>query len=440
MAAPAAAAAAGAATSGAGAGAGGGAAGAGAGGAGGAGGGAPSGLRMPRPRVQGPRTRSGFERLAQAMLAFLGFFLSILLLILIPVVAIVALPDLFLPSTASAGAPGVPREFLPMYLAAADEYHVNPFLLASIHKHETEFGTFDATGVQDGYNECGAAGPMQFGVVGVPPYNAPFNETCSAGPTWQSYWKASDPIESSRPDVYPLQRSELSACKPVPKDVGCVYDSFDAIAAAAAKLQHDGANADLGSPETHNAVLAYNASEEYALNVISQAKAWAAYEQPTPIDLEEAVRTTPPRSLARVKAVAEAIDQFTESGGLSYCWGGGHGPQPGPSGGDYCWHGDQKVYGSSRLGLDCSGAVRFLLTESGFSDPGGISSGYFGGFLESGTGRDFSIYYRGGATGHVYAIIDGETWQTSDSNTNHGPGWTDSQSSVSYAAGHVEGM
>jgi hypothetical protein len=115
---------------------------------------------------------------------------------------------------------------------------------------------------------------MQFGVVGVAPYNASGSGGCSAGPTWRSHWTAAKPIEDQRPDSYPLQRSSLPSCRPVPKDVGCVYDSFDAIAGAAHKLHADGADQSLTSDGTYRAVLAYNGSPAYAHHVIDQAQKW----------------------------------------------------------------------------------------------------------------------------------------------------------------------
>lgn len=405
------------------------------GGAGGGSLGLPKGLDLPRP--QRPRPSGWLKRLAQALLGLLGFLLTLLLLVLIPVVAVVALPELFLDGSYTR-APGIPAQYWPIYKDAGEEYDVSPYLLASIHKIETDFGNYRGAGVRSGANSCGAAGPMQFGVVGVPPYNASGSGGCSAGPTWRSYWTAAKPIESKRPEAYELRRSELSACDDVPKNVGCVYDSFDAIASAAKKLRADGADDNLESSDTYNAVLAYNHSDEYVNDVLQQARRWEADSQPTSIDLEEAVQTTRARSLARLKAVANAIDELTESGELPYCWGGGHDSRPGPSEGSYCWQGDEQISDSSLLGLDCSGAVRLLLTESGFDDPGPIGSGSYGGFLnKGGAGEHTTIYYN---AEHTYAVIDGRVWQTSTSNRNHGPGWTASRSSAGYESGHLDGM
>jgi hypothetical protein len=231
-------------------------------------------LRLPRslPRSRRRRRdrRSPLQRLALASLGILGFLLGLLLLVLLPIAMVAALV-----SSSSAAAPGeAPSVYWPMYTAAADYYKVNPYLLASIHKAESDFGRGTELGVSAGANACGAAGPMQFGVVGVPPYNAVPRVNCSAGSTWQDHWRAAGPIEDQRPQSYPLQRSSLRACDGVPNDVGCVYDSFDAIAGAAQKLHEDGADESLYSAGTDAALFAYNGSSTYVQEVLTQAQRW----------------------------------------------------------------------------------------------------------------------------------------------------------------------
>jgi hypothetical protein len=332
------------------------------------------------------------------------------------------------------GAP-VPEVFWPMYTAAADEYHVNPYLLASIHKQESEFSG-GATGVASGVNDYGCcAGPMQFKVPG----------------TWNAYKRAFAVIEDSRPATYPNDRRTLPSCKGVAADDGCVYDSFDAIAGAAMKLHADGADESLDSDGTHKAVCGYigsckevdacrPGSPNRYCDVIPRARAWeqmGAGAGTQDVSAEIAL-DAPPRSLARVKAVADAISRQTERDLIPYCWGGGHGARPGPSSvpTTYCWEGSSKVLGSDRLGLDCSGSVRWLLTQSGFPDPGGIASGGYGRYLKPGRGKHVTFYY---GAGHIYADIDGRIWQTSTQNKNQGPGWTKPRSAGPYrGVGHVE--
>jgi hypothetical protein len=132
----------------------------------------------------------------------------------------------------------IPQEYWPMYTAAARRYRVSPYLLASIHRQESAFSTNPA--VRQGANGSGAMGPMQF----------------LAG-TWARHKRAFRPIAEARPSSYPLNRRELPSCAGVPTSEGCVYDDFDAIAAAASYLAASGADTSLASAGTHRAVCAY---------------------------------------------------------------------------------------------------------------------------------------------------------------------------------------
>ncbi len=79
-------------------------------------------------------------------------------------------------SAPPAGSPaGIPAVYLPIYRAAGDAYGVSWALLAAIHRRRSAFSTLRVAGasgdaVSSGWNGCGAAGPMQFGIVGVAPY------------------------------------------------------------------------------------------------------------------------------------------------------------------------------------------------------------------------------------------------------------------------------
>ena len=64
---------------------------------------------------------------------------------------------------------GLSAGLAPFYKAAAAAYRVHWLLLAAIHERETQFSALEPPGVRSGWNGCGAAGPMQFGIVGVPP-------------------------------------------------------------------------------------------------------------------------------------------------------------------------------------------------------------------------------------------------------------------------------
>jgi hypothetical protein len=253
-------------------------------------------------------TDSDFRRKLATLLAVLGGLL--LLLVLVIVAAIAAVLDFLNPFNDDPGFArqvarhtGIPAVYWPMYTAAAAHYKVNPYLLASIHKQESSFSSLT---VRQGWNGCGAAGPMQFGIVGVAPYHATV-PSCpnpnGAGGTWNGHKYAFRPIDQFRPDSYPLKRNKLASCARVPRNVGCVYDDFDAIAGAAHKLHQDGADMNLSSAGTRQAVCAYIGSCAEIVNcagpnaycgVLPRAKAW-----------EKEMKAVPPVSLG----------SFPDSGG-----------------------------------------------------------------------------------------------------------------------------
>lgn len=220
--------------------------------------------------VDSVRDGSFGRKLAMLFLAPVAILLALFLLVLLPFFVISqALGGLndFVFGDGSTVCPspqllekatGIPAAYLPIYCVAGNQYKVNPYLLASIHKQETGFSTHPTTPA--GVNSSGCcAGPMQFNL--------------RAG-TWDSHKNAFHPVLEAHADKrlgdaeqidaareefrpYPLDRRELTSCRDVRPEVGCVYDDFDAISAAAHKLAADGANRDLTSDGTHNAVCAY---------------------------------------------------------------------------------------------------------------------------------------------------------------------------------------
>ena len=85
--------------------------------------------------------------------------------------------------------------------------------------------------------------------------------------------------------------------------------------------------------------------------------------------------------------------RWIEARRIHYCWGGGHAAKPGPSSGSYCWSAaGQQVFGAPEKGLDCSGAVRWLLVLSGYQDPGGLRSDLLGAAFPSGPGQAVTIW------------------------------------------------
>lgn len=287
---------------------------------------------------------------------------------------------------AGGGAESPPARLLPIYQGATERYKLGPrgpSILASINFHETSFGTNtnNTTG-------SGAMGWMMF----MPE-------------TWEAYG-----VDANGDGV---------------KDP---YNPWDAIFAAARYLHASGAPGNW-----HDAIFAYNHAEWYVQDVLESAQKFdgsvVCVDAPV-----EGLGDLPSDALERVEYVARWI----ESQRIHYCWGGGHGVKPGPDPGDYCWNsaGTEKMYGSSLNGLDCSGAVRWLLTLSGFDDPGGIESGLFVTAYKPGPGKVVTVWSN---AEHVFIVINGRAWGTSSSNFAHGPGYAD-HTTEGFAPSHPPGL
>jgi hypothetical protein len=213
------------------------------------------------------------------------------------------------PSGAASGVVGIPAAYVPVYRFAAEAYGVPWLVVAAIHAQESDFsrlrpGGINGNAVSSGWNGCGAAGPMQFGIVDVSPYNgtAP---SCGAltgtgaGNTWLRYRDAFRRLPKNvRPRRYPQMRARLPSCAKVPKRHGCVYDDVDAIAAAAAYLHDLGAGRRLDDRAWH-AARRYNGAAAYADAVLARARAWEA-ELANDLTLTEPATT--PGALARLGA------------------------------------------------------------------------------------------------------------------------------------------
>jgi hypothetical protein len=171
-----------------------------------------------------------------------------------------------------AGLPTGARPFLRVYQDAAAVYRVNPFLLMAVHENETDFSQSTLPGVASGVNfaRC-CAGPMQFSVTG--------SAFGGSGGTWQTYRYAYRRARLARAASYPL-RFEA----PHPN----VYDSYDAIYAAASYFDALGAGARLDQ-RTYQALLSYTgtppASIPYARHDYERAR-----------ELEQLAQTVPTTS------------------------------------------------------------------------------------------------------------------------------------------------
>jgi cell wall-associated NlpC family hydrolase len=117
--------------------------------------------------------------------------------------------------------------------------------------------------------------------------------------------------------------------------------------------------------------------------------------------------------------VVRAIEAANSIEDKPYVWGGGHGK----------WR---------DRGYDCSGAVSYALGKYGarvLDAP--MPSGDFMRWGERGRGKWITIYANGG---HIYAVIAGLRWDTSNT-PGDGPGWSTTQLRQSgYAVRHPRGL
>jgi hypothetical protein len=285
---------------------------------------------------------------------------------------------------------GVPADYFPWLTEAAARYKLGPrgaSIVAAVHYVESDWDRSPLPGVAPHtHNSHGAEGPGQFLVS-----------------SWKTYGVDAD--EDGVRDPYSIP---------------------DSVFATARLLHADGAPRDWP-----DAIYDYNHAWWYVHEVL--AKAASLHLAATCTLVAEPLGETAARTLARLKAAASWI----ESRRLHYCWGGGHGPEPGPSPGSYCWSASgQQVFGAPEDGLDCSGAVRWLLVLSGFPDPGPLVSNELGANYPSGPGREVTIFSN---VDHVWIEIDGRDWGTATSNFAHGPGYGP-QSTEGFLPSHPTGL
>lgn len=353
--------------------------------------------RSPLARyLRGRIARRVVARVGMAKLAILGA--AVLACFLVFLVLLAAIVGASAPSEGeeaggcttlkSEGANSPPARLLPVYSAAAQKYGLGSRgagILAAINYVESDYGESTLPGVQSGTNFAGAEGPMQF-----------------LGSSWEAYGVDGNGDGVEDP-----------------------YDAEDAVFAAAHLLQVDGAPGDW-----YGAIFDYNHADWYVRKVERIAAGFGTTEcAPEP----EGIGPLPSAPVARLLYVAGWI----ESQKIPYCWGGGHAAEPGPSGGSYCWTSKgEKVFGSPAQGLDCSGAVRWLLVLSGYPDPGGIASGGFSTAFPSGPGAEVTIWSN---AEHVFIDIAGRTWGTSASNFASGPGFAE-HTTAGFLPSHPEGL
>lgn len=321
---------------------------------------------------------------------------------------------------------GIPPVYAPVYRAAAEAFDVHWLLLAAIHAQETDFSRLRVDGiagdaVSSGWNGCGAAGPMQFGIVGVDPYRgtAP---SCGAltgsgaGATWRAYRGAHRRLPASvRPSRYPQMRRRLPACRDVAASHGCVYDDVDAIAAAAGYLSDLGAGPDLDR-RAWRAAQRYNGAAAYADAVLARARAWNSQALG---DLTLTDPLTAPGARARLGAdglarapanappeVRRAIAAANAISDRPYLLR------------HYPTHIGNPTY-------DCSSSSSHVLWGAGAFGTAPWVSGQFTRYGRLGPGRWITVYANGG---HMFLVVAGLRFDTARYDTGpnageSGPRW-----------------
>jgi cell wall-associated NlpC family hydrolase len=362
-------------------------------------------------------SRRGAIKLAPALLALLVLVLVAPLAILTQQQASQDFP--------SGGLPAGAQPFVVIYQDAARAFHVNPFLLMAVHEDETNYSTAQLAGVTDGVNRAGCcAGPMQFSIT-----SRTSNMQGGSGGTWAGFADSYNKAQLRRPARYP---GRFTAHTPN------VYDSYDAIYAAAAYFHSLGAGPHLDQ-HTLDALAAYKGtppvSLPYARHDYQRAqqlsKLAAAATDLLGADQLGDVDGSP---LQKVIAYANKIEALA----VPYCWGGGHRARVGPSPGiSYCHAVDHRQLPDTHTpGLDCSGSVRWLLTLAGFPDHGPMVSGTFASAYPSGPGHHVTIWSN---ADHVFMTIDGRGWGTSQTNFRNGPAWAE-HTTTGFTASHPPGL
>jgi hypothetical protein len=344
-------------------------------------------------------TSPAARRWASRAVALLALLLALPVVVFLAVIG--ALSGSGASTSAVGTAGGIPAVYAPMYEAASTAYRVNPYVLAALHKTESDYSR-DPSAFRP--NSAGATGPLQF----LPE-------------TWAPYRQAFRPIATRRPASYP------HACLAH----GCIDDDFDSIAAAASYLHALGADRGLDAL-TLAALVRYKgtppASIPYARQTFTLAqeleRANASTTVPLPAGGAPLVR--------RLSAVADAIAQLH----IPYCYGGGHVTPARPTHGIYCHdEANDFISGSAFDGLDCSGAVSMLLQHVGIATPTLDSTEYMA-FGVAGVGRNFTIWAN---ESHVFVEIAGHDWGTSDLNPSGGPGWA-AHATVGFTPRHLSGV
>lgn len=308
---------------------------------------------------------------------------------------------------------GIPAVYLPIYRAAAERYGIAWALLAAIHRKESDFSrlrTPNAHGdaVSGGWNGCGAAGPAQFGIVGVAPYHAtvtacPGSPRTGASGTWSRYRDAARGL--SRPGSYPQMAGVLAGCRDTAPH-GCVYDDVDALAAAAAYL-HDLGAGDTLDDRAWRAARAYNGAPIYADLVLAWARQYetaaGAFDPEFPDAPLDSTRTTS-GSRARLGADGLALAPADAPEAVRRAIAAANAISDRPY---------RLVHFATHIAnpsYDCSSATSHVLWGAGAFGQAPWVSGRLMSYGDAGPGRWITVYAN---TGHAYVVVAGLRFDTS---------------------------
>lgn len=243
--------------------------------------------------------------------------------------------------------------------------------------------------------------------------NLPGGDADSAG--WrqerQMYYPNPTNVKASADRFYAESRSDTGGARGRGQTAGQLAQT---IQASAYPERYDERK-----PEANAIVKAY---ERGSLKPAQRTKLKRAKAQASKLGLKGLTKSKPvsKKVLTRFKAAQRAAKEL-EKAKLPYVWGGGHGdPASRPTGG----------------GLDCSGAVSYVLNKMG-ALKGSLVSGEMGQALDPGPGA-VTVFYN---AGHTFMRIGNRYFGTSRSNPAGGAGFIDNPGDLSsYSVGHVPGL
>ena len=152
------------------------------------------------------------------------------------------------PKASTEAANSIPANYLKWFQKVGLQYNVSWTILAGIGKVESDDGRTTLTGVMNGSNSFGAAGPMQIGIAGA------------SANSW-----GGAPVHKASEVVTGVATDEDG------DGTASVYDPADAIAGAAKYLVAHGAQQNVTS-----AIFAYNHANWYVEEVLSWASKYAS--------------------------------------------------------------------------------------------------------------------------------------------------------------------